>query len=81
VPNYIVIDRERCKGCELCVHACPQLIIVMSNDTTNKQGIHPARPSDPEGQCTACALCYQVCPDVCITVYRDKNQKVSEQVE
>jgi len=26
----IVIDEERCKGCELCIPACPKHIIVMS---------------------------------------------------
>ncbi len=66
---YIEIDPERCKGCGLCVNACPQKIIQFS-DVFNTKGYHPAKPSDPEDKCPGCGFCYMMCPDSCITVYR-----------
>lgn len=65
----IVIDTERCKGCELCLGACPPKVINMA-DFFNGKGYRPAVLADPD-KCTGCALCAVVCPDVCITVYRD----------
>jgi 2-oxoglutarate ferredoxin oxidoreductase subunit delta len=65
----IVIDAERCKGCELCRSACPPQIISLS-DSLNSQGYQAAVLVDPGQLCTGCALCAVVCPDVCITVYR-----------
>jgi len=51
----IVIDEERCKGCELCTAACPKHIIVMS-EHFNKKGYRPAKQINPE-KCTGCAFC------------------------
>lgn len=70
----IIIDSERCKGCELCLGACPPKVIQMA-DTFNSKGYRPAVLVDPEDKCTGCALCAVVCPDVCITVFRDVRQK------
>ena len=67
----IVIDEERCKGCELCTTVCPQQVIVMNVEGLNSKGYHPATLSDPHEQCTGCAICTVICPDVCITVYRE----------
>ncbi|MFZ2330085.1 MAG: 4Fe-4S binding protein [Atribacterota bacterium] len=64
----IIIDRERCKGCELCTVVCPQKIIVMSK-SFNKKSYHPAELINPE-KCTGCAFCAMTCPDVAIEVYK-----------
>ncbi len=69
IQGRIVIDSERCKGCELCTHACPQHVIEMT-DTFNARGYRPARLVDPSHECTGCAICAMVCPDASITVYR-----------
>ena len=38
----IVIDRERCKGCQLCIEVCPNLKIEVDK-ALNKKGYSPAR--------------------------------------
>jgi 2-oxoglutarate ferredoxin oxidoreductase subunit delta len=71
----IEIDQENCKGCTLCVVACPQDVIAMSTGQPNAKGYYPAALVDPEGKCTGCALCAVACPDVCITVFRQVASK------
>lgn len=65
----IIINEERCKGCELCITACPPGIINLAGHL-NSRGYKPATLCDP-GLCTGCALCAVVCPDAAITVFRD----------
>ncbi len=63
----VTINRERCKGCYLCVRACP--FKVLEADTLmNSSGVYPALFKLAD-KCTACASCYQVCPDAVIEVY------------
>ncbi len=66
----VVIDVERCKGCELCREACPPDVLALAEDL-NSKGYRPVILLDPHHNCTGCALCATVCPDGCITVYRD----------
>ena len=64
----VVIDKERCKGCELCISVCPLKLLVMSEDL-NSAGYHSAVFMDNE-KCTSCTLCGTMCPDVAITIYK-----------
>ena len=64
-----VIDRERCKGCALCVGACPEKILAMSRDTFNRQGV-PFAECFEESRCTACMSCAIMCPDMAIRIIR-----------
>lgn len=66
----IMIDENRCKGCELCTSVCPKNLIKMA-DYFSARGYRPAALVDPGGQCTGCVLCSTICPDVAITVYRE----------
>ncbi|MDD3946714.1 MAG: 4Fe-4S binding protein [Clostridia bacterium] len=64
----ITINKDACKGCALCVKACPKNVIEISKES-NKAGYFvadPVRMSD----CIGCAFCAVMCPDVCITVER-----------
>lgn len=64
----ITINEELCKGCGLCINACPKKVIEASNES-NKAGYFPAKPVNLQN-CIGCAMCAQMCPDVCITVER-----------
>ncbi|MBU7007683.1 4Fe-4S binding protein [Phosphitispora fastidiosa] len=66
-----IICEDRCKGCGLCVTACPQRLIEISNKL-NVSGFHPAVVTDYE-KCKGCALCALMCPDVAIEVEREEK--------
>jgi 2-oxoglutarate ferredoxin oxidoreductase subunit delta len=66
----VVVEVDRCKGCELCTAVCPPGILVMSRDRFNARGYRPVQLMDPDGKCTGCTLCAMICPDVVLTVYR-----------
>ena len=61
----IVVDTEHCKGCSLCVVACPTKVIELNPDVNGK-GYHYAYMKNPEA-CIGCASCGLVCPDSVIT--------------
>ena len=70
LQGAVVINTDRCKGCDLCVVACPSKVLSLSKDT-NAKGYAFSKMQNPEN-CTGCAACAYVCPDACITVYRSK---------
>ncbi|MCI8332328.1 MAG: 4Fe-4S binding protein [Clostridiales bacterium] len=63
----VTFNTDLCKGCSLCVSACPKKIIELDGSTINAKGHHPARIVDQEA-CIACAFCATMCPDCVITV-------------
>jgi len=62
----ITIDRNRCKGCELCVRACPKGVLAMSEEINDK-GYFFASVVKQE-DCIGCRFCAFSCPDVAIEV-------------
>ena len=65
----LTFKTDRCKGCGLCVAACPKNILHLAADKINKKGHHPAELTD-ESACVGCAACAMMCPDCVITVER-----------
>lgn len=63
----VTINQDRCKGCGLCVEACPKKILVIDENTVNAKGYSPAAITD-QSKCIACAFCARMCPDCVITV-------------
>lgn len=61
-----LINSEKCKGCGLCITACPVKILKMS-EQVNKQGVHFAECFD-ESKCIACKFCATFCPDIAIEI-------------
>jgi 2-oxoglutarate ferredoxin oxidoreductase subunit delta len=68
--SRITIDENVCKGCSLCVNACPKNLIQLSKDRINNKGYHPAEMTD-QSKCIGCASCAKMCPDCAITVEKD----------
>lgn len=60
---------DYCKGCGLCVNACPKKILRIAPDIINKKGHHPAQITNQD-ECIGCASCAIMCPDCIITVER-----------
>lgn len=62
----LTIDVEACKGCELCITACPPRVLTMST-AVNEIGY---RYPELHDGCTGCSACQIVCPDYVFDVYR-----------
>ena len=63
-----IIDKERCKGCGLCIANCPKNILTKTEDV-NGQGAYYTICTD-ESLCIACGACAIMCPDAAIEVIK-----------
>jgi 2-oxoglutarate ferredoxin oxidoreductase subunit delta len=63
----VLIATERCKGCGLCVAACPPGVLALEEVAVNAMGHHPVRLLDTAA-CTSCVRCARVCPDAVLTI-------------
>jgi len=70
VKGSVIVNTERCKGCNLCAVACSSDVLEMAKEVNNK-GFNFVQVVKPD-ECTGCANCGYVCPDGCLTVYRIK---------
>jgi 2-oxoglutarate ferredoxin oxidoreductase subunit delta len=69
VKGAVVVDSERCKGCELCVEACPSQVLSLNPGDVNARGYRYVYVKAAD-ECIGCANCGQVCPDGCLTIYK-----------
>ena len=56
----IIINREFCKGCRICVAFCPEHVLELDDD---EKAVVSARE-----KCTACGLCERLCPDIAVEI-------------
>ncbi len=74
--GLVRVDEDECKGCGLCVEACPPKALSLS-EKLNHSGYRTAMYAD-DG-CTGCGICFMACPEPgAITVYRSTARKAIE---
>ena len=66
----VYMERERCKGCGLCVSVCPRHLLVLDATQLNGKGYHPVAVTDMMS-CIACANCAKICPDSVISIEKE----------
>ena len=71
VITMIKVDKELCKGCNICTEFCPFKVYEQSKKP-NKKGVRLPTPKHEE-RCTKCGLCALMCPDQAIRV-EDKEE-------
>lgn len=71
MKGIVKFNIKRCKGCELCVAACPKKIIKLQG-TLNQKGYHPAGIENMD-ECIGCGNCGLMCPDGAISVYQKEE--------
>jgi len=64
--NKVTVNTDRCKGCALCIDACPKDVLGLS-EKLNKLG-HLAVEVKDDAACISCAMCALMCPDCILTV-------------
>ncbi len=74
IRGAVTVNTDRCKGCNLCVVACPTKVLLLQPKEVNNRGYHFAYMAEPE-KCIGCASCTLVCPDACIEVYKVKIEE------
>jgi 2-oxoglutarate ferredoxin oxidoreductase subunit delta len=62
----VTFNEDLCKGCGLCISACPKKIIKLS-ESINSKGYNVATVQEMSS-CIGCAFCATICPDVVIKV-------------
>jgi len=65
----VIIDKDICKGCEICVDKCPFKVFEMSN-IVGGYGV-PIPMAIREDKCTGCNVCVVFCPDMAISIKRE----------
>lgn len=79
VHGTIQVNELFCKGCALCIPACPQAVMALDIARLTPKGYHSA--SLVKEGCTGCALCAIVCPEAAITVYQASHRDKSVTLE
>ena len=77
--GWIEVNDHHCKGCSLCISACPKDVLAIDMNRLTPKGYHPVYLINDA--CTGCGICAIVCPDAAITVYREVKTKIKKSAE
>lgn len=58
--GFVQLNSEECKGCGLCVAACPPRVLALAA-RLNRYGYRPAEYLG--AGCTGCGICFFACPE------------------
>ena len=61
VHGRVIVHEDECKGCALCVEACPVDTLAIATTRLNHIGYHPVEFLDCG--CTGCGVCFYACPE------------------
>ena len=62
------VDPNTCKGCGICIQACPKDVLEPSGELNSSGYIYTKYKGDG---CIGCAMCFYSCPEPgAITVYK-----------
>jgi 2-oxoglutarate ferredoxin oxidoreductase subunit delta len=61
VHGHVTVHEDECKGCALCVEACPVDALAIAPTRLNHIGYHPVEFLDCG--CTGCGVCFYACPE------------------
>jgi 2-oxoglutarate ferredoxin oxidoreductase subunit delta len=67
--NKVTFQKDSCKGCGLCVAACPKGIVKLSREINSKA--YNYAEIDEMSKCTGCGFCAAMCPDVVIKIEKE----------
>ncbi len=70
----IEVDSRLCKGCGVCIYACPKKVFAI-RQSVNAKGFTYAEPAVPEA-CVGCGLCVKSCPDFAVMVSKEEDVRV-----
>jgi 2-oxoglutarate ferredoxin oxidoreductase subunit delta len=56
----VQLNAEECKGCGLCIAACPPKVLGFA-DHLNRYGYRPVEYGG--AGCTGCGICFYACPE------------------
>ncbi len=68
----IIIKKDFCKSCGLCINVCPKGILVMDEEL-NALGYMPVKAVN-QSKCIKCMRCVSVCPEACIEIYEEDGK-------
>jgi 2-oxoglutarate ferredoxin oxidoreductase subunit delta len=67
--SKVTIEKNRCKGCGLCVSNCPKKVLAMSREINDKGYFYSSVENQPA--CIGCRFCAFMCPDAAITIEQE----------
>lgn len=70
LTKELVIHREWCKGCGICVAFCPKQHLVL---------VHEKVEETPENPCILCGQCEMRCPDYAIYIREQEKEEGESQ--
>ena len=71
--NKLCLNEDYCKGCQICIEACPKDAIRARTEINAKGYYLPE--ADDMARCNGCKLCEIVCPDFAIAIESDTNKE------